>query len=229
MEKKSNSIMEKENINPVESNKFGKNQTFLGNEQKYEKASEMNIDHNVTLEELFKGYISCGVETLKRDGQMMPAAFLICRDYKEEKYKIGIFPMLNTSPGAMQFHSQVLRKLIGDIKAKESKTFKLIGVVIGMDAHMSMVNTNEILDKNGKIDKSKYVPPSKDKNSKDVLHFTLENSFGKHTIAYEYVRSSDGNIVVSTEPLVDTKRPYSAFEDEESNFGYFFAEKMNNN
>lgn len=221
--------MEKENINPQESSKFGKSQTILGDEKHYAGIAGAFLDHSVSLEELFRGYVNCGITAFKTEGKMMPAAFLVCRDYEKEKYKIGIYPMPNPGPGAMEFHSMVLRRLISQMKQSEMNTFKLIGVIIGMDAHMSQVPIEQALNSDGSINKDNYVPPSQDPQAKDVLHFSLENAFGKHVIAYEYVTASDGSVVVSEKPFMDVKEPYNERANQNANFGFFFAEKVNQN
>ena len=221
--------MEKENINPQESSKFGKSQTILGDEKHYAGIAGAFLDHSVSLEELFRGYVNCGITAFKTEGKMMPAAFLVCRDYEKEKYKIGIYPMPNPGPGAMEFHSKVLRKLIGEMKAAEQNTFKLIGIIIGIDSHMSVVPKEQVLDANGNLDHSKYVSPRNDPNAKDVLYFSLESAFGKHILAYEYITSADGSIVVQETPFMDEKVPYDPKVDKDSNFGFFFAERMNQN
>ena len=78
------------------------------------------------------------------------------------------------------------------------------------------------------LDKSKYVAPSQDPNSKDVLTFSLEDSFGKHFIAYEYIQTEE-DVVISDKPIVDIKNPYDEREDKNSNFGFLFAEKTSQN
>ena len=224
--------MEKENVNPQESNnfsKFGKSQVLMADESQYTSTVGMNISHNCSLEELFRGYVDCGIKAFKKDGEMMPAAFLVCRDYKEEKYKIIIIPMPNNGPGAMQIHSQILRRLCAEMKAAEQPTFKLVGVIIGMESLMSQYKKEEIFDGKGNIDKDKYVPPSQDKNAKEVLNFWLEDKFGKHILIYEFIKSADGSIVVNETPLIDEKQPYDEQTDKNSNFGFPFAEKMNQN
>lgn len=187
------------------------------------------LDHDVTLEELFKEQINCGIRAFKAEGKMMPAAFLICRDYEKERYKIAIYPMPNPGPGAMQLYSAVLKRLITEMKAAEQPKFKLVGIIIGMDAHMSAVPIEKALNPDGTLNKDNYVRPREDPNAKDVLHFSLEDAFGKHTIAYEYVTSSDGTSVVSETPYIDKREPYNERENQNSNFGFFFAEKMNQN
>lgn len=217
--------MEKENLNPKEE----ANVSILMPGFGPSKGGSTPLDHNVTLEQLFKEQIACGIRAFKAEGKMMPAAFLICRDYEKKKYKIAIYPMPNPGPGAMQLHSQVLRRLISEMKAAEQPKFKLVGIIIGMDAHMSQVPIEQALNPDGTLNKDNYVPPREDPNAKDVLHFSLEDAFGKHVIAYEYVQAADGSAVVSETPYIDKKEPYNAKADQNSNFGFFFAERMNQN
>lgn len=193
------------------------------------KGSSANIDHSVSLEELFKEQIKCGINAFKAEGKMMPAAFLICRDYENERYKIAIYPMPNPGPGAMELHSHVLKRLVSEIKAAEQPKFKLIGIIIGVDGRMRVVPIEKALNPDGTLNKSNYVPPREDPNAKDVLHFSLEYAFGKHTIVYEYVTASDGSVVVSEKPFMDVKEPYNERVNQNANFGFFFAEKVNQN
>lgn len=219
--------MEKENINPSEK-KFGSAQTLSGDDKNYKGIVGETLNHDVSLEELFRGYVRCGINAFKLEGRMMPAAFLICRDYKEEKYKIGIYPMPNPGPGAMEVHSAILKKVISEMKAAEQDTFKLIGVIIGMDAHMSQVPKEKALNADGTLNKNNYVPPREDPNALDVLHFSLEDAFGKHILAYEYIQASDGTVVVKDEPFMDEKIPFNKFTNQ-GNFGFFFAEPVSAN
>lgn len=193
------------------------------------KVGSVPLDHSVSLEELFKAQVECGLRAFKAEGKMMPAAFLVCRDFKEEKYKIAIYPMPNPGPGAMEIHSQVLKRLISEMKAAEQPKFKLVGVIIGMDAHMRQVPIEQALNSDGTLNKTNYVPPREDPNAKDVLHFSLENAFGRHIVAYEYITASDGTSVVSETPYMDIKQPYDEKANQNSNFGFFFAEKVNQN
>lgn len=193
------------------------------------KGGSKPLDHDVSLEQLFKEQIACGIRAFKAEGKMMPAAFLICRDYENERYKIAIYPMPNPGPGAMALHSQVLRRLISEMKAAEQPKFKLVGIIISVDAHMSQVPIEQALNPDGTLNKDNYVPPRQDPNAKDVLHFSLEDAFGKHVVAYEYVQAADGSAVVSETPYIDKKEPYNAKADQNSNFGFFFAERMNQN
>lgn len=220
--------MEKENINPSEK-KFGSAQTLLGDNKNYKGIVGETLNHDASLEELFRGYVRCGINAFKLEGKMMPVAFLVCRDYKEEKYKIGTYPMPNPGPGAMEFHAMILKKLISQMRQSEQPTFKLIGVIIGVDAHMSQVPIEQALNPDGSINKSNYVPPSQDPQAKDVLHFSLEDAFGKHLLVYEYIQSADGSAVVNETPFIDKKEPYNERVDKNSNFGFFFAEKVNQN
>lgn len=193
------------------------------------KGSSGQIDHNVSLEQLFKEQIACGIRAFKAEGKMMPAAFLICRDYENEKYKIAIYPMPNPGPGAMEIHSHILKRLVSEMKAAEQPKFKLVGIIIGIDAHMSQVPIEQALKPDGTLNKANYVPPREDPNAKDVLHFSLEDAFGKHIVAYEYVTASDGTSVVSETPFIDKKEPYNEQANQNSNFGFFFAERVNQN
>jgi len=217
--------MEKENLKPNEEPSI----SILLPGYEPVAGSSTNIDHNATLEELFKEQIACGIRTFKAEGKMMPAAFLICRDYEKERYKIAIYPMPNPGPGAMELHSHVLKRLISEMKAAEQPKFKLVGIIIGMDGHMSAVPIEKALNPDGTLNKSNYVPPREDPNAKDVLHFSLENAFGKHVIVYEYITATDGSIVVSEKPFMDVKEPYNERANQNANFGFFFAEKVNQN
>jgi hypothetical protein len=214
----------KENVNPT-----GGDSNILMPGFGPAKGSLANIDHSVSLEELFKEQIKCGINAFKAEGKMMPAAFLVCRDFEQEKYKIAIYPMPNPGPGAMEFHSMILKRLISQMKQSEMNTFKLVGVIIGMDAYMSQVPIEQALNSDGSINKDNYVPPSQDPQAKDVLHFSLEDSFGKHIIAYEYITASDGTAVVNETPFIDKKEPYNERANNNSNFGFFFAEKIAQN
>lgn len=177
------------------------------------------LDENSSLEELFESYIECGTKTFERDGKLKPAAFLIIRNLVTEKYSTAVYPMYNEKPGDMELHSQILRKLVKQMLVSGTPKATLVGIVIGMDAFMSIQDVKDIKD---------ATAPSKDPKAKDVLHFTLETSFGKHMKVFEYIKSSDGAVVVNFTPIQDTKHPYNEIEDK-GNFGFFMSQKVSQN
>lgn len=162
-----------------------------------------------------------------------PLCFFIFRDYKTPMWKAGCYPMIPTSMDGtqeitMEMHSFALRKVIKEMKAAEYKDFKLVGVITIRDSHLRKYDKKELLDELGNI-KPGFVRPKEDPQAVDALTFELEEIFVKHTKAYEYIQSSDGNFVFRPEPLIDDKRPYNEIEDKHSNFGFLFTEgvKMN--
>lgn len=185
--------------------------------------------------DLFNQFITeVKTNIFKGEGSFCPICFFIFRDYDKKIWKAGCYPLMPISldgvtPISMEMHSFVLKKTIKEMKTAEQKEFKLVGVMMAMDSHMKRYDRGEITDKMGNLDKNKFIRPSQDPTALDVLRFDLEEIFVKHTKAFQYIQSQDGNFVFDEKPMIDTKKPFDEVEDKNSNFGYLFTEGMRMN
>ena len=132
--------MEKENINSEGSQNKNLNLSniVVSEDGDFKVSSEEMINHNCSLEEVFKAHIRCGIASFKKERTMMAAAFLFFRDYEKKEWKVAIFPLPNTGPGAI--HSMVkFSETYRRIKKTDTNDFKMEGLIMGMDSHMSYV------------------------------------------------------------------------------------------
>lgn len=179
---------------------------------------------DLTLAQIFDNLIKIGTQGFVRDKALATCAFLILRDFKNSKYKVIILPMPSTNPEEKYLNSTILQTIVTKLKKQGNKDMKLIAVVKGGDAHMSVYDKDEAINKDGSINRDVVTQPSKDKNAKDVLLFELEEAFTKHTKVFEYIISDEGDVVISSKPYIDSKQPYNDIEARNSNFSYTFTE-----
>lgn len=187
------------------------------------KELEEAFDPQYTLPQVYENVIRVGIDALKRDKQIMAAAFLIMKDFKTNEYKVAIYPMIMQKPEDSAIHGKILRKIVKEMKESSTPDFQMVGMIrVGL-GHMKIYDSKDVLRKDGSVDPSKVIAPREDKDATDVILFDLEEPFIKTTRMYEYIRSGD-NIVVNPEPVVNNKNPYDVREDANSHFGFFFTE-----
>jgi len=184
---------------------------------------------DATIHEIFNDYIDIVKKLFQEKKDWCPVCFFIFRDYKKPMWKAACYPMFNPAPGAMEFHAQVLRKLIREMKGGEQNEFKLVGVMRVMDAFVSKYERDEIMTPDGEIDRTKFVSPRNDPKAIDVLQFELEEIFVKHCKSWEYIKSDAGDIVYKDTPYIDDKMPFDEVANKNSNMAFLFTEGARQN
>ncbi len=189
--------------------------------------NHLEIDHEGSLEDIFQVLIQKAKKTLIEKGGLTPAVFLIFRDHKLDQFKLALYPIINLQPGQMQWHANMIKGIIRNIRQKENKNeLELIGTVYGLDSHLSMYKKEDVLDNDGNLNiknNPNYVRPSENKDSKDALCFQLEDENVRHTIYYEYIKSDLGDVVINPKPMLDAYSKYNKSEDINSNMGFLFV------
>lgn len=145
---------------------------------------------------LFERVIASGKETLKSCLKMPPLIFAALCDKDGNITNIGIAPIL---PRTSQTPEAIFKG--ASILAAEGE--KVFGYITAVEAHMQTANKDKFLGPDGKI-RADYIPPSKDPNAKDVLIFTLRTDSHKYVKIWEYIASSDGHVVISPKPVIDS-------------------------
>lgn len=180
--------------------------------------------HESSLAEVFDKMMEAVFEEFKVEKRIMPCSFLVLKDFNTNQYKVAAYPMICTKPEDMNFHCQVLKGLIADLKSKNKhEHLKMVALIRYGSAHLGLHIAADVLKPDGTLDPTKYTKPREDENSKDVLIFEMEEPFIKSTKIYEYITSNE-DIVINETPLMDRKSGFDHRENLNSAFGFLFTE-----
>lgn len=191
------------------------------------------IKHSQSLPELFDTLIKSGISTFKKDLILMPAAFIITRDLKEQTYSMMIYPMMNRKEGELQIYLRLLKKFVKELQSQyEPTTRRIVAVIRGMEgASVVYDKVTDLINAKGEVVLPKdYVPPLDHPDAKSMLIFQCEEEFFSHTKFYEYIMSPDNkSVVVSETPTYDTKEPFNAVMDKNLDTSYMFTKPQSQN
>jgi|ERR1044072_427345 hypothetical protein len=161
-----------------------------------------NLD-GLTMDEVFQKIIDFNKEIFLKYKTLTSQIVLVVTEPKTKVHKFISLPIIAQDNIEKDIFSVFIRDMISNIIEDKTKNFILSAVVQVMDANLKQYPI-EAISKDGKL-REQYKTPSQSKDSKDVLLFSMEQEFTSRSITYEYIESSDGEVVLSEKPIFDTK------------------------
>lgn len=164
----------------------------------------MTEQESEALDQMFENIIESSKAELLEEKHLQQVAFIAVRIPEDEKIQMLVIPGTWTNQHEKEFYALSVTKLAHGINAEPGK--EVLGVIMCLDASMKILEKDE-------YERGDFIRPLDDPKSTECLIFSLEKEDYSRTIIYQYIRSSENNIVIETTPKHDTAAPVENEKD----------------